>query len=569
MKLKTYQKAAAWAVIQALFAGCSAGGESTAGASATQAPSPATATLPTITSQPASISVAAGATATFTVVASGASVFYQWYRNGIPIGGASSASFTTPPLTAANNGDLYTVSAYSAAGNVVSAAAKVTITAAAPAPAPTPVPTPPAPAPTPAPPPPAPAPAPTPPAPAPTPSSPSITAQPVDANVITGATATFSVTATGTGDTYQWKKGGVAIAGATAASYTTPPVAYTDDSTTYAVVVTNSAGSATSATATLRLALSADQAIVEGFELAPNGGSYETDWELDPVGAQVSGIDYIDGDFGVLSASPLTNGPQTVTQSVSANMTRTLLLPISGPARYLKNGSFVMVPGSQYASAMSYVGSSIQFDQLATDGSVVYTRVRSGYSLQPLSGLLHAAPTLLQQPYNAIFGNAGVLDTTSSWLPGAAFMTYTERLKGDRYAAFDCQGATTTPTPAACITSATTLAAFMAAGFHSNSDNVTYLPGDGVFSTVGGVPMWVATNPRPASSVGNSTVEYRTYFQVGNSIYTGSLTRDGTELDANHWYTDPTNVAGTIQYLHYQTRLNKAAHDSLVLGMLI
>jgi hypothetical protein len=58
-------------------------------------------------------------------------------------------------------------------------------------------------------------------------------------------------------------------------------------------------------------------------------------------------------------------------------------------------------------------------------------------------------------------------------------------------------------------------------------------------------------------------------FEVGNFIYTGALTRDGAELDANHWFADPTNVAGTIQYLHYQTRLNKAAHDSLVLGMLI
>ncbi len=568
MKLTTYQKAAAWAVIQALFAGCSAGGQSTAGASGTTAPSPAGATLPTITSQPVSISVASGATATFTVVASGTSVFYQWYRNGFPIGGASSASFTTPALTVADNGDLYTVSAYNPAGNVLSVAAMLTVTAAAPAPAPAP----PAPAPAPTPTPPAPSPpAPTPPAPAPAPSSPSITTQPVDASVITGGTATFSVTATGTGDTYQWKKGGVAIAGATGSSYTTPAAAYTDDSTTYTVVVTNSAGSATSAPATLHLALSADQAIAEGFELTANGGIYETDWELNPAGTQVSGIDYIDGDFGVLVQSPLTYGPQTVTQSVSASLTRTLatVLNAAGPARYLKNGSFVMVPGVQYASNVSYVGSSIQFDQLASDGSVVYTRIRSGYSLQPLTGLLHSAPTLLQQPYNAIFGNAGVLDTTTSWLPGAAFLTYTERLKGDRYAAFDCQGATTTATPAACITSATTLAAFMAAGIHSSSDNVTYLPGDGVFSTVGGVPMWVATNPRPASSVGNSTVEYRTYFQVGSSIYTGSLTRDGTELDANHWYTDPTNVAGTIQYLHYQTRLNKAAHDSLVLGMLI
>ena len=127
MKLTTYQKAAAWAVIQALFAGCSAGdqgnadGTSGTSGTSTPSPSPTKATIPTITSQPANASVAAGATATFTVAASGTSPFYQWYLNGKPIAGATSASYTTPALTAANNGDRYTVSAYNSAGNAIEA----------------------------------------------------------------------------------------------------------------------------------------------------------------------------------------------------------------------------------------------------------------------------------------------------------------------------------------------------------------------------------------------------------------------------------------------------------------
>jgi hypothetical protein len=82
--------------------------------------------------------------------------------------------------------------------------------------------------------------------------APSITAQPADASVAVGATATFSVTATGTAPlTYQWQKGGAAIAGATAASYTTPATVAGDSASTFVVVVTNAMGTATSNAATL------------------------------------------------------------------------------------------------------------------------------------------------------------------------------------------------------------------------------------------------------------------------------------------------------------------------------
>jgi hypothetical protein len=70
--------------------------------------------------------------------------------------------------------------------------------------------------------------------------------------VAVGRTATFSVSAVGTSPfTYQWRRDGQPIAGATAASYTTPPVAATDDRSVYSVVVSNSAGSVTSSGAML------------------------------------------------------------------------------------------------------------------------------------------------------------------------------------------------------------------------------------------------------------------------------------------------------------------------------
>ena len=50
---------------------------------------------------------------------------------------------------------------------------------------------------------------------------------------------------------YQWQKNGVNIAGATATSYTTPATTTSDSGSTFAVVVSNTVGTVTSAAATL------------------------------------------------------------------------------------------------------------------------------------------------------------------------------------------------------------------------------------------------------------------------------------------------------------------------------
>src|SRR5436190_442922 len=88
--------------------------------------------------------------------------------------------------------------------------------------------------------------------PTPTPAPPSITTQPANKTVNPGETATFSVTATGRAPLrYQWRKNGVNITGATSASYTTPPTTAADNGSLFSVVVSNSAGSATSNNAML------------------------------------------------------------------------------------------------------------------------------------------------------------------------------------------------------------------------------------------------------------------------------------------------------------------------------
>ena len=172
-------------------------------------------TLPQITAQPASQTVTAGQTATFSVTATGtAPLQYQWQQGTTPISGATAASYTTPVTTSASNGATFAVVVSNASGHVTSNSATLTVT--------------------------------------PLPVAPQITTQPANQTVNVGQAATFSVTATGTAPlTYQWLQNGTAIGGATAASYTTPATTSGNNGALFSVSVSNVAGKATSAAATL------------------------------------------------------------------------------------------------------------------------------------------------------------------------------------------------------------------------------------------------------------------------------------------------------------------------------
>jgi hypothetical protein len=167
---------------------------------------------PAITTQPASQSVAVGQTALFTVAASGsAPLAYQWRKNGINIGGATAASYTTPAATAADNGALFSVVVSNASGTATSTNAVLTVV-----------------------------------------SPPVITTQPASQTVNLGQTATFTVTASGSAPLgFQWRKNGANITGATAAAYTTPATVAADNGALFSVVVSNSLGSVPSANAIL------------------------------------------------------------------------------------------------------------------------------------------------------------------------------------------------------------------------------------------------------------------------------------------------------------------------------
>src|SRR6266403_41121 len=170
---------------------------------------------PSITTQPASQTVTAGQTTSFSVAATGtAPLTYQWQKNSVAIGGATSSSYTPPATTSSDNGTLFTVVVSNTAGSVTSNAATLTVNAA--------------------------------------PVAPSITTQPASQTVTASQTASFSVAATGTAPlSYQWNKNGTAISGATSSSYATPATTSSDNGAQFTVRVSNTAGSITSNSATL------------------------------------------------------------------------------------------------------------------------------------------------------------------------------------------------------------------------------------------------------------------------------------------------------------------------------
>ncbi len=76
---------------------------------------------------------------------------------------------------------------------------------------------------------------------------PIITSQPASQSVLLGSSVTFSITATGSSPlSYQWKKGGVNITGATSSTYTIPSVSLSDNGAKYSCAVSNSEGIVTS-----------------------------------------------------------------------------------------------------------------------------------------------------------------------------------------------------------------------------------------------------------------------------------------------------------------------------------
>jgi alpha-tubulin suppressor-like RCC1 family protein len=184
---------------------------------ATEKLAPITAPL-AIRMQPANTNVNAGQAASFSVTAAGNAPFgYQWKRNGIDVPGATGPSYTTPALAFADSGALYSVVVSNGSGSIASANATVAVVTGL--------------------------------------SQPFIMSEPVGFTAVSpGSTPTLRVVQSGLPPTYQWRRNGVNIVGATTNAYTLPPVTVGEDGAWYSVLVCAAGGCITSINVQIQVA---------------------------------------------------------------------------------------------------------------------------------------------------------------------------------------------------------------------------------------------------------------------------------------------------------------------------
>ncbi len=214
-------------------------------------------TKPVITAQPTATTVTEGQTASFTVAATGGELQYQWYsRKGGAWSAVSGATSATLSFTAAgkDSGKEYRCKVFNSAGSTYSSAAALTVNAGKPV----------------------------------------ITRQPVSVTAPQGSSVTFSVTASGSGLSYQWYRKSPtgtwsAVTGATSSTLTITAGAGLDGYQ-YRCKVSNSAGGVYSSAATLTVtdakpivtkqptALTVTEGQTATFTVTATGGNLHYQW---------------------------------------------------------------------------------------------------------------------------------------------------------------------------------------------------------------------------------------------------------------------------------------------------
>jgi Immunoglobulin I-set domain len=232
-------KLASAGLLLSFMAACGSGG---GGDTSTTLP-PAVA-APTITVAPTAAAVTAGQPATFSVVAAGVGLNYQWLRNDVAVVGATSAVYNLPTTAVSDNGARFRVQVTNSAGGALSPAVNLAVAAVN--------------------------------------GPPAISVQPASVTVGELSPAQFSVTAIGTGTlAYQWRLNGVDIPGANATLYSPPRLntrvaagATESPAGTYSVSVSNANGAVNSADAILTARRAAPVILVQPVDVRVANGTF-------------------------------------------------------------------------------------------------------------------------------------------------------------------------------------------------------------------------------------------------------------------------------------------------------
>jgi hypothetical protein len=342
--------------------------------------------------QPAPIVQCAGTNATFSVSAAGAGTLtYQWKKAGNNITGATNSSLTLNAITAVDAAN-YSVEVSSQCGTTLSNTASLTVNPIT-----------------------------------------VISIQPQSQALCAGANATFSVSATGTGAlTYQWKKGGSNILGATNASLTINSIA-ASDAADYTVEVSSTCGTVTSSIAALTLnqattittqplALTQCAGTNASFSVVANGsGTLTYQWKK--VGNNISGatnstlilntISAIDvanysvdvtalcgtvvssnASLTVNSITTITTQPSALTQCSNTNAIFTVLATGTGTLSYQWRKAGINITGATNASLT--LNNIVSAD--AANYSVVVTGTCGSITSANAALIVNPLTTITSQP---------------------------------------------------------------------------------------------------------------------------------------------------------------------------
>jgi hypothetical protein len=316
---------------------------------------------PAITSAPTSVTTNYGSTATFSVTVAGTAPFtYQWRTGGVAlvdggnISGSTSSTLTVSSVSYLDAGS-YTVVVTNGNGNgVTSSVATLTVR------------------------------------------DPAIIAQPSSLLKAAGASATFSVTATGSALAYQWKKGSAVIAdggkisGATTSALTISGVT-ANDADSYTVVVTNnlSAQTVTSSAATLSIvdppsARTVAVGVNVGFSPAVTGaGTFTYQWKSNGIvipGATSAAyvLANVQPSYSAIYSVDVTTAAGTASGSGVLTVVTGNLVLYETNLVVLRLGDGAQTPATS--------GNSLFLDQYTTSGAYVNSTTLPDTGANPIVG---------------------------------------------------------------------------------------------------------------------------------------------------------------------------------------